>query len=265
LLERNAHLNSVRGRFSAAAQTYDAHAGVQRATAERLLALLLPERSFDRILEVGCGTGLLTEQLANRFPSASIHAMDLSERMIRAAESRCGHRQLVTWIAGDLLELCLRDRFQLVVSNCSLHWIERLAEGLVRAAGVMEPGSMFAASVMLRGTLGELRESRLRVAPHKAPLRDLPSESDVLGALAAAGLELRTAATDDLVVRHGDAGGLLRMIHEQGLTGGSFSRSRVPLTRQELTRLRADYDAHYADDQGVRSTYRVLYAVAASS
>ncbi|KAG1488230.1 hypothetical protein G6F52_013994 [Rhizopus delemar] len=56
----------VAARFGAAAHRYEAHAPIQRITAARLAGdiarLRLPPRP--RILEIGCGTGLLTQALA---------------------------------------------------------------------------------------------------------------------------------------------------------------------------------------------------------
>ena len=44
----------------------------------------------DRILELGCGTGALTERLARRFPAAQIHAIDAAQEMIEIALERMG-------------------------------------------------------------------------------------------------------------------------------------------------------------------------------
>lgn len=41
-----------------------------------------------RILELGCGTGYVTEQLSNLFPKAHITAIDFAESMIAVAKTR---------------------------------------------------------------------------------------------------------------------------------------------------------------------------------
>jgi len=74
--------------FSAAAATYERYAMVQRQIGDRLLAelaLLSPPR---RILDVGCGTGVLSRALAERFPSAEVWGIDIAPAMICEARRR---------------------------------------------------------------------------------------------------------------------------------------------------------------------------------
>ncbi|WP_244300708.1 hypothetical protein [Achromobacter aegrifaciens] len=62
----------IGARFGAAAPAYENHASVQRQAAARLAGdiALLPLPSRPRILEIGCGTGLLTQALARRIGPA---------------------------------------------------------------------------------------------------------------------------------------------------------------------------------------------------
>ena len=78
----------VAARFGAAAHRYEDHAPVQRITAERLAGdiarLRLPPRP--RILEIGCGTGLLTQALARRLGPADWTVTDISPAMLAASQ-----------------------------------------------------------------------------------------------------------------------------------------------------------------------------------
>ncbi len=80
----------VAARFGAAARRYEDHAPVQRITAERLAddIALLPLPRHPRILEIGCGTGLLTRALARRIGPADWTVTDISPGMLAAAQSR---------------------------------------------------------------------------------------------------------------------------------------------------------------------------------
>ena len=53
--------------FGARAGSYELHADLQRGVAERL-ARLLPPLDAPRVLELGCGTGLLSRHLIERYP-----------------------------------------------------------------------------------------------------------------------------------------------------------------------------------------------------
>jgi ubiquinone/menaquinone biosynthesis C-methylase UbiE len=61
--------------------------GVAEALRQALARCALPPRP--RVLEVGCGTGVLTAALAAALPTAQITAIDLDERLLAAARSRC--------------------------------------------------------------------------------------------------------------------------------------------------------------------------------
>ena len=79
---------TVAARFSAAAPTYDASAVIQCAVAERLGAMLAGNETVDRILEIGCGTGLLTTCLCRLFPGARIDALDMAAGMVAQCRAR---------------------------------------------------------------------------------------------------------------------------------------------------------------------------------
>jgi len=74
---------------------------------EAILAWLLrfgmsPE---DRVLEIGCGAGPLTQLLAEALPRGSVFGADLSPRTIEAAEERLGRFDNANVVAGDVLEV----------------------------------------------------------------------------------------------------------------------------------------------------------------
>jgi len=59
----------------------------------------------DRVLEIGCGAGTLTELLAEALPRGSVFGADLSPRSIEAARERLARFDNVELVAGDALEI----------------------------------------------------------------------------------------------------------------------------------------------------------------
>src|SRR3954447_14816438 len=85
-------------RFNGAAVSYDQYANVQKKMAHSLLSTLkerYSETSSIRILELGCGTGYVTEQLSNLFPKAHITAVDFADEMIAVAKTRKSLRNVM--------------------------------------------------------------------------------------------------------------------------------------------------------------------------
>ncbi|HYA11111.1 MAG TPA: methyltransferase domain-containing protein [Thermoplasmata archaeon] len=83
----------------------------------------LPTRAF-RVLELGVGTGALTSALLRTFPHASVVAIDVSPKMIAAAEKRLHEfRDRVELVAGRL-EDAWEGRYDAVVSALAIHHLE---------------------------------------------------------------------------------------------------------------------------------------------
>ena len=222
---------AVAARFSAASATYHQAATVQQAVAESLsrwLPNLLPPAC---VLEIGCGTGLLTGLVRCRYPGLWIDVVDVSARMIAAARTRMGFDNHVRWRVADVCSMPMTRLYPLIVSSSSLHWISPLEDGLTRMAALLAPGGQAIFSLMIRGTLGELRKCRLRVAPRKPPAGNLPTRRQVRQALQYAGLTIIEEKKEIRRVEYPSVEALLRHIHDQGLTGGMVSTSPVPLNR----------------------------------
>ncbi|MFA7157695.1 MAG: methyltransferase domain-containing protein [Kiritimatiellia bacterium] len=260
---------AVSMRFSAAAGTYHRRAKIQRRVAAELLALLAEKSAGARarfaparILEIGCGTGVLTQMLAKAFPRAAVDAVDASAAMILKARKRLAVNRRIRWIAADARRLPAADKYPLIASSCALHWIRPLAGIIKRLGAMLEPGGMLAMAVMTRGTFMELNASRRRVAPLKKSRVVLPAQYEIINAAARAGLRLRMAKNARMRETFSSPEQLLKLLHDQGLTGGNAPDRNHALTRSELLRLAEDYRRRYRAGRGIYATYRVFYGIA---
>ncbi len=255
------HLESVRRRFTAGADAYSRHAPAQREAAVHLRNLI-PDLTPARILEPGCGAGYFTRLLRERWPLARIDAVDAAAGMVARARETLADDDNLRWHVADATAAGEPAVYDLVASNCALHWLLDLPAGFRSLATRLRPGAVFAASLMVRGTLAELHETRLVVAPHKPPRARLPSRELVETALWQAGLTVTQVEEQTVRSSFPGARALLRSLHDQGVTGGWLSQSDRPLTRGELDRLCEIYEAaHPAPEGGVQATYRIAYLV----
>ncbi len=113
---------------------------------------LLDPRSGERILDVGCGDGTLTEKIAER--EATVLGIDNSPEMIAAARQNGIDALLV-----DVADMAFSSEFDAVFSNATLHWIlekERAARAIFRA---VKPGGRFAGELGGEGNIARLRET----------------------------------------------------------------------------------------------------------
>lgn len=126
------------------ARTYDRVAGPQTSWGAEVLGRL-PLRGDECVLDAGCGTGRVTEQLEANLTKGHVVALDASEAMALAARSRLQPRSSI--VVADLGETLPfgEDSFDAVFSTATFHWI-RDHEGLYRnLARVLRAGGRLVA------------------------------------------------------------------------------------------------------------------------
>ena len=255
-------MNPVAQRFSRAARTYERGAGLHQHVAARLVELMPDPVQFGAgaILEVGCGTGILTERLRQRYTLASLCVMDVAEGMVAYVRERWGDDSRMEYVVADVRMYRDDRKFDLIASSSALHWAIPLEETLAGLRSRLKSGGVLCAALMVDGTLGELHALRRQIAPGKTPEGRLPTAGEVLSAFDAAGFEEVASETETIRARYHSADDFLCTIHAQGLTAGNVSRARLPLSRSELVRLREEYEAACSDGHGgVHATFEVLY------
>jgi len=146
--------------FSRAAGSYDANARVQALAARELLSRSRGDAS-DRILELGCGTGLYTRMLLESFPNAAIRAIDASEKMVAVAREQITSPR-VSFSCADA-ETFTTGSYHLMTSNASLHWFRDLAGTLVNLQAMLDDGGVLTFSYFGPNTYRELQESLRQV------------------------------------------------------------------------------------------------------
>jgi trans-aconitate 2-methyltransferase len=149
------------------ARTYDVSSAPQQAWAADVLTRLDAIAADATILDVGCGTGRVTEALLALVPRGRVLAFDASADMVALARERLGTRATV-W-CQDVLELSLEEPVDAVVSTAALHWVtdhDRLWVRLVRA---LRPAGALEIQCGGEGNLTRVREAIETVARELAP------------------------------------------------------------------------------------------------
>ena len=88
----------------------------------------------EHILDLGCGDGSITAQLAELVPRGSVLGIDASRSMIDVAQEH--QKENLSFLLRDTDSLDFEDEFDLVFSNAALHWIKdhvRLLKNVFRA------------------------------------------------------------------------------------------------------------------------------------
>lgn len=71
----------------------------------------------DSILDLACGTGILTRKIAKQFPLAKITGVDISENYLAVAKKNSQSYKNVIFLKQDAEDLRLQDKFDCIVSS----------------------------------------------------------------------------------------------------------------------------------------------------
>lgn len=118
-----------------------------------LLPLLAPQPG-ERILDVGCGTGHLTAQIAES--GAFVLGVDRSTEMIDAARKSYPNLQFEV---VDARNLAFRSEFDGVFSNATLHWIHEPEPVIRSIANALRPGGRFVAEFGGKGNIKKMKSA----------------------------------------------------------------------------------------------------------
>ncbi len=159
---------------------------------------LLDAKPGERILDLGCGTGHLTGQIAAT--GAEVVGIDRSPDMIQQAREKY---PALRFEVMDARELSFPKPFDAAFSNATLHWIrepEKVITGISRA---LRPGGRFVAEFGGRGNVGEILNAIARAwvilgLPGTAPSPwYFPSVAEYAGLLERQRLEVTYASLFD--------------------------------------------------------------------
>jgi SAM-dependent methyltransferase len=249
-------------RFDVCAHTYDEHAGPQRFFAERVAQFIGADLT-EAIVELGAGTGALTQHLAGAPASgpaalgvkragsetgAPILATDASPTMVERG------RATVPQVQWSVLDAFMQPLpvAALQVSSGLLHWAEDPSAMLARWKIYLNPGGRMVHAMPCDPCLAEWREL---VPESPVPWR---SAAEWLKLFERAGLCVTRSETWTHAAVCASALEMVRGFHRTGVTG------RVRVGPARLRQALRDYDRQHRVPGGVASTWTWLAVEARS-
>jgi trans-aconitate 2-methyltransferase len=106
------------------------------------------------VLDAGCGTGRVTQVLAERVPNGTAIAVDGSAAMVEETRKRG-----LTAFTADLVELELEEPVDAILSTATFHWIADHERLFARLHAALRPGGRFAAQCGGAGNIANVQEA----------------------------------------------------------------------------------------------------------
>ena len=140
------------------AATYDRVAGPQTAWGTAVLDRL-PLRGDERVMDAGCGSGRVTELLADRLPRGSVVALDGSPAMIDQARRRLDRfGQRIEYLVADLgRPIPLAEPVDAILSTATFHWVPDHDALFGHLAAVLRPGGRLVAQCGGAGNIASIK------------------------------------------------------------------------------------------------------------
>lgn len=151
----------IEQRFAESSATYDKYAMAQHSAASYLVELLKNKsnRSLQRVLEIGCGTGLLTKRLVDSFEIEQLFLNDLAQTLCESTANSVKDRVRnmdVLW--GDAEKITVPDKIDMCVSASTLQWLCDLDAFVQKIGTVLTSGGTLAIALYGAGTMDEIKE-----------------------------------------------------------------------------------------------------------
>jgi SAM-dependent methyltransferase len=169
-------------------ETYLRNASFVPQLGQSVLELLDPKPG-ERILDIGCGEGMLTVQI--QAAGAEVLAVDLSPAQVEAARARGVKAEV-----ADGCDLDFSGAFDAVFSNAALHWMRPISKVFENVFRALKPGGRFVAEMGGAGNISSIRSALYDsleardLNPSRYDPWSFPGPGEARGLLTQAGFEV---------------------------------------------------------------------------
>ena len=218
-------------------------------------------RVFVSGLELGAAGGDLSAAVIASGKARAMTAADTAPAFVDMA----AQRGLESVLADDEALPFAPERFDLVLSPLTLHWVNDLPGALIQIRRILKPDGLFLGALFGAGTLMELRdvltEAETELTGGLSPrLSPLPGLRDAAALLQRAGFALPVADRDTVTVRYRAPEDLFRDLKGMGERAAFMPGAARPLPRRVLARALSLYTERFSDPDGrVRATFEIIH------
>jgi len=238
--------------FSKCASFYDDYADVQRKSALEILGQM-QGRSFDRVLEIGCGTGSYTCLLREKFRRARITAVDISGKMVEVAKGKM-HDKDIEFIVADAEFASFPDaNFDLITSNACFQWFDDLEAALEKYKRALKDCGLISFSMFGPLTFWELDVSLKSILDCACVSANNFINKDKVSRILAR--NFKCAEIKEMIYLE-SFGSILELLNKIKYTGARGDNANFHLGRGLIKKLEEAYIDKF---KRVKVTYQVLF------
>lgn len=244
--------------FNRAADRYDSYSWLQKQVAQKLLAYLHKTgRSFTNIIDIGAGTGLVSQMIADRLCPERMILCDLAHNMLKQAQNSLADNAGL--VLADFDQLPLQTASQdLIFSSMAIQWSLELAKTVRELDRITKPGGVIAIALPIEGTMAELSQA-CRAVGHPQPANNFFSQSHITNTVSTTGLTVLHQGSETCRYDFGDIFSLVRSLKAIGANTLKYHKKPHSYTKSLLH----DLEKYYPIENGTLPlSYRIHYLIA---
>lgn len=277
----------IKQHFNHAAPSYDEAAILQKTVAERIderleLTMVKPQT----ILDLGAGTGLLTEKVIQRYPQAQLFAVDLSASMLNIASAKLtaprwpalptkvnqflgqckltkkwATKQAALAVNADVYQLPFADNsVDLIVSNLMLQWCDDLDAVFAEFRRVLRPEGLIMFSTFGPDTLKELKQAWQTADANYEHVNNFIDMHDIGDALIRSGFGQPVMDMELFTLTYDKPIGVLKDLKAIGATNANKQRNNGLMGKQRFALMLNAYEEfRNQHDHKIPATYEVVH------
>lgn len=239
----------VKNRFKKSLPTYDNTATVQKHMCNVLMYELLNCKTgnFDKIFEIGCGTGTLTKNIIKGIKYSELFVNDIVEDSLDSLEKLSPD---IKKLPGDCEIIDFPQDLNLVISNATFQWINDLESLSEKTYSSLNPNDIFAFSTFQCGNLYQIKELTGKSLNYykKSGIEDILSKN----------FNVLVSYDETINLEFDSVIDILRHLKESGVN----SLEPSIWTKSKLKKFEEDYARLFKQNDKLVLTYKPLYFVA---
>jgi malonyl-CoA O-methyltransferase len=246
--------------FNQHAAEYELAAKAQQEIGKRLLERLYYLKiSPQRILDVGCGPGFFSRELALMYPKAQIVGLDLAQLMLVEARKKYSWRRKWPLVVGDMNAMpFITGTFDLVFANQTIHWGGTLSQVFRELNRVMKPNGCLMFTTLGPDTFKELRAAWASVNDY-AHVNEFPDMHDVGDCLMFECFLEPVMDMELLSVHYNSLNSLLKSLKAQGVKNINAERNQGLTGKKSWKKFEQNYLELRTESGKFSLTYEVIY------
>lgn len=248
----------IKHAFSNASKTYDCVAQLQRDVGRDLLTQFLPQNLVGNVVDIGCGTGFLTQLLFPYCQNANLIALDLALPMLHTTRDKLANS--VRYVCGDAENLPFaKNSIDTLLSNVALQWCQPIDNALSELNRVLNANGTLIFSTFGSQTLCELKAAWASVDdfPH---VNTFYNAQQLQQALQEAGFNNVEIKVQQYFPRYESVLDLMRELKHIGAHNVNSARSRHLTTKTALQTMIENYPRTTSGE--IVATFEVIFVKA---